>query len=224
MNQSITHQTVRATRYEIDICLLLRLSWAAWAHGSPAGPQSVLVPDLNRILLQWINGWPQEWAPFWRFLSEGIKGAPLRIAFAALAVFLLCASRITRKTTLLALASFLLANLTCDALKYGFEAPRPDPAVDMILVHGDRLTSFGTASAHSANMAAIAFVFTLYLGRWGWPWIVVALLTGLSRVYVGAHYPYQVALGWLVGVFCAFLVTRTWDTFVAWRSVRRHEP
>ena len=32
-------------------------------------------------------------------------------------------------------------------------------------------------------------------------WVVIAFLTGFSRIYVGLHYPYQVLLGWAVGIF-----------------------
>jgi undecaprenyl-diphosphatase len=71
--------------------------------------------------------------------------------------------------------------------------------------------NMGTASAHSANMAAVAFVFCYRLKWWGTPWIAIALLTGYSRIYLGAHYPYQVLFGWTCGCFAAFVVTKTWD-------------
>jgi undecaprenyl-diphosphatase len=62
-------------------------------------------------------------------------------------------------------------------------------------------------------MAAVATVFFLKF-RWAsWPWMVAAVLTGLSRIYVGVHYPYQVLLGWIVGFFCAYVVMKTWDAY-----------
>jgi undecaprenyl-diphosphatase len=83
------------------------------------------------------------------------------------------------------------------------------------------LDSYGTASAHAANMAAVAFVTTYFLGKWGYPWIVVAFLTGLSRIYMGLHYPSQVLLGWFCGAFSAFLVIKTWEAYL---RVRHREP
>ena len=53
---------------------------------------------------------------------------------------------------------------------------------------------------------AVAFVLTAVLGRWGWMWIPIAFFVGISRVYVGVHYPSQVLLGWLCGAFAGFLV------------------
>jgi membrane-associated phospholipid phosphatase len=93
-----------------------------------------------------------------------------------------------------------------------------DRSIQVMLRVGDT-HSPGTASAHSANMAAVAFAMTYCLGwKWGFPWIVIALLTGLSRVYTGAHYPTQVLLGWLCGVFAAWVVIKTWE---AWQSSRK---
>ncbi len=122
------------------------------------------------------------------------------------------------------MASWPLANGITDVLKAGFQGLRPSVELADAIIRVDRLTSFGTASAHSANMAAVAYVFTRTFGVWGIPWIVVALMTGLSRIYVGVHYPTQVLLGWSCGVLAAFMVTETWEAFLRVRSRRTSEP
>jgi undecaprenyl-diphosphatase len=74
-------------------------------------------------------------------------------------------------------------------------------------------------------MAAVAFVFVYHLGWWGSPWVVVALLTGISRIYHGAHYPYQVLLGWTCGLVVAFLITKAAELIRRKRSdVSTEEP
>jgi len=60
-------------------------------------------------------------------------------------------------------------------------------------------------------MAVVAFVFAYHLRWWGSPWVIVAVMTGLSRIYNGVHYPYQVLLGWTCGVVAGILVTKTWE-------------
>ena len=60
-------------------------------------------------------------------------------------------------------------------------------------------------------MAAVATVLVWRLGWWGTPWVLIALFTGLSRIYVGVHYPSQVMFGWLCGIGMATLVLKTWD-------------
>lgn len=75
------------------------------------------------------------------------------------------------------------------------------PCVELLDVnlHVAKLTSFGMPSAHSANMACIAAVFLWLCPRLGYVWGGIALLTGISRIYVGVHYPSQVLVGWTVG-------------------------
>ena len=63
---------------------------------------------------------------------------------------------------------------------------------------------------------------TLALGwRWGAPWIVVALLVGVSRVYVGVHFPSQVVFGWTLGIASGVVVERIARLISAKWAVRR---
>ncbi len=163
--------------------------------------------DLNLELFRWVNGWPSEMAPFWRFWSEATQRSEVRALLIALVVGMVARGPRSRWAILLAMLSWPLANFLCDLWKYGLQGPRPFQVLDGVLMRAGKSSSFGTASAHSANMAAVAFCLTRGLGWWGVPWIVVAVLVGISRVYVGVHFPYQVLLGWLTGAAAAWAVT-----------------
>lgn len=165
---------------------------------------------MDTSLFRAINNWPDSLAPIFVFFSEATKNPVGKILFAILALALLINPK-TRKALLFAILAVGLANLTCDVLKAGLQGTRPCVDLDNINLRVGKLTSFGTASAHSANMAAVATVFLKLHGKWGLIWFGVAIITGLSRIYVGVHYPYQVALGWLVGAFCAYLLLETWN-------------
>lgn len=156
------------------------------------------------------------------FLSEATKQTPVRLALVALVVFLLVRKG-TRAMGFAAILAFPMANEICDVLKAVFQMPRPSVEVADAIVRTAKLTSFGTASAHSANMAAVAFVFTAYSPRWGAIWMVLAFLTGLSRIYVGVHYPSQVLFGWAVGIFSGFLVVKTFESYARIRRRRDDE-
>jgi undecaprenyl-diphosphatase len=58
--------------------------------------------------------------------------------------------------------------------------------------------------------------------RWGGiPWLILAILVALSRVYNGVHYPYQVVLGWICGAFAAVLVCILYDKVAKRRAAKR---
>jgi undecaprenyl-diphosphatase len=167
------------------------------------------VGALNESVFRGINQWPTSLTPLMRFFSEGSNWTWVRLALGALVIALIFAKGRGRAAAIQALLAFPLANLVTDLFKKGLPMPRPCNELANVLGHGIGCSeSMGTASAHSANMAAVAFVFVYHLRWWGSPWVLVALLTGLSRVYHGAHYPYQVLLGWTCGVVAAFVVTK----------------
>jgi undecaprenyl-diphosphatase len=61
-------------------------------------------------------------------------------------------------------------------------------------------------SGHTATIFAVAFVIGFLSHRWFWPALAVAVLVGVSRVVVGAHYPTDVLGGVIVGTIGAYAV------------------
>lgn len=152
------------------------------------------------------------------FFSTAVNHLPVKIALVALFVFLVWRPGPTRRAGVQALLGFLLANGLTDIFKHAWPMHRPFQEMSDIIVRVGRTDSMGTASAHSANMAVVAYVFAYHLGWQGSPWILIALITGISRVYVGAHYPYQVALGWACGIFAGFCITQVGKLILQRRS------
>lgn len=148
-----------------------------------------------------------------RFFSEAANFLWFKLLLLALVLGMVVAGPKTRKTALLALVAFPIANAITDVFKHAVPVHRPFQVDLAVILRMGPTESMGTASAHSANMAAVAFVFTYYLGWWGAPWVVIAIMTGISRSYNGVHYPSQVALGWLCGIFAGFVVTKSWETW-----------
>ncbi len=117
----------------------------------------------------------------------------------------------------LRMALFLTVVSTVNSiLKQAIHAPRPywlDPRIKAI--HASN--GFGMPSGH-----AQAVTVWLYIGSYlknGWFWaiaIMITLMVGLSRVYLGVHFPSQVLAGWLIGILAIIFFTGYESRFVSW--------
>lgn len=111
-----------------------------------------------------------------------------------------------------ALALIILVSLT-DLIAYRLLKPnfaRKRPCVEFTDLRTINRCGgeFGFPSNHAANSMAIAVFFYLYFRRPLWTTLlfVFALLMGLSRVYLGAHYPLDVLGGYVLGAIIAVVV------------------
>jgi undecaprenyl-diphosphatase len=178
------------------------------------------VRELDLRLFRSINEGPDWLEPIMVFLSLATKLWYVDLALLLLFIYFIWHKPL-RTPALLAMVSWPVANAACDWVKYGLQMPRPCVELTDVVLRVPLLTSFGTASAHAANMMAVAVAFLFYNWRLGTAWLVVALATGYSRVYVGVHYPYQVLFGWALGALVAFVAVKTWE---AYRRTYRSQP
>ncbi|PEU98036.1 undecaprenyl-diphosphatase [Bacillus cereus] len=58
-------------------------------------------------------------------------------------------------------------------------------------------------SDHTILFFSICFSFWLVRKRTGWLWLILALCVAISRIWVGVHYPFDVAVGALIGCISA---------------------
>lgn len=69
----------------------------------------------------------------------------------------------------------------------------------LVLVH--RSADFSFPSDHAVMAGAVAGGLMIVSRRWGLIASIAAMLMAVTRVYVGAHYPADVAAGLIVGAF-----------------------
>ena len=163
--------------------------FAAWIAAG------LLIVIVNRPLFVLING--IQWPPLdWAMLSATHLGNG-----AAAAMLVLLISPFRRDLTLRTAVAMILAGVVVHIIKDYASLPRPPALIgDSVRVLGPKLMSKSLPSGHTATAFALASSLKGSVDRRIFRMVLIgAVLVGISRIYVGAHFPVDAALGALVG-------------------------
>ena len=170
---------------------------------------------------QSLQGWPDMWrAPFAFITDFGLSDwvlIPTLIVFVAAVIALrLPIGRYRRATYELGLvASFVfigvgLPGLVANLLKRSFGRARPEEFIEtgaFRFQHFLNDASFQSfPSGHATTAIATAFVVGFMAPRFFRLILLMAVMTGISRIVIGMHYPTDVVAGFVVGVLGAYAV------------------
>jgi membrane-associated phospholipid phosphatase len=146
-----------------------------------------------------------------RVLSGVEKWAVPLVAVATFGLWLLARPGGSRKWKLAsatALASAALGLLVNQAIAQFWHRSRPFAAHPAAHVWGNRSHDPSFPSDHASAAFAIAFAVLLFDRVAGAFFLAAAVVIGVGRVFIGAHYPADVLAGCLVGLACAVVVAR----------------
>ncbi len=170
---------------------------------------------LDTDILLWINGHHSEWADvlMW-YISDAKTWLPLYALLLGLIVY-----RFRNWRTLLFIfLGFALAVGLSDFTSSSIIKPlvcrlRPthEPSIDPVrLIHDYTGGRYGFCSSHAADTMACGLLFSLlYRNKIATAVLMVwVALNCYSRMYLGVHYPSDIAAGLLIGALFAWAVYR----------------
>lgn len=148
----------------------------------------------------------------------------LALLLAAVVGYLFLARQ--RHTGWLILVSVLGGLVISHLLKYGFDRARPD-----LVPHAARVFTASFPSGHATLSAVTYLTLGALLTRTQQSWririffmivgLALTLLVGLSRIYLGVHYPTDVLAGWCIGAAWALA---SWTLMARLQAKGRVEP
>jgi hypothetical protein len=112
-----------------------------------------------------------------------------------------------------------LSGATNSILKLALHLPRPfwiEARVQPLSTE----TSFGAPSGHAQNAVVVWGMLAKWINRpWAWAAaIALMFFIGLSRMYLGVHFPVDVLSGWLVGALLLWAILRFEAPVMRWLS------
>ncbi|MBI5328378.1 MAG: phosphatase PAP2 family protein [Deltaproteobacteria bacterium] len=129
------------------------------------------------------------------------------IIFAWLMVFIV-GKRRDRKALVIVIFVVLASDFTTDILKDFIQRGRPCNALSDIRILVGCTKSFSFPSGHATNAFAVAVYLSYNYRKYSPLLFLMAVLIAYSRIYVGVHYPLDIAGGVLVGAAGALLAIK----------------
>lgn len=169
--------------------------------------------QLDRTVFVFLNGLGSEtFDPLWENITRFYSWIPI---FAI--ILYLTFKRLGWRHALLIIGMItvllLLTDQTTNLIKNSIQRLRPgnNPEIADLIRAVQRRKSFSFISGHASNSMAVAFflyrVLHPYIKNMGffflWP-----LIFAYSRIYLGLHYPGDILMGYLYGIFTGWLVLK----------------
>lgn len=167
--------------------------------------------DLDQWLLQLINkSFLSQYPDFWLFVTDVIHWIPVYLLlFLLLFIFLKGRTAIVASVHLVITTAITLG-LT-NFVKNQVKRLRPNNDLDLLnqinILQMPENYSFW--SGHSAVSIAVVVFFILVIysskkSRWWFLFFIWPLLFGISRLFIGVHYPLDVITGYIAGTFIGY--------------------
>lgn len=119
-----------------------------------------------------------------------------------------------KKAFLLSVLGVIFAAILIFLIRLFFFEPRPFVTLSLTPLVDESAGSAAFPSFHTTLMAIPAFVFLFVKSKWAPIFVIFLILVAFARIYVGAHYPFDILGGLLVGFLSVFLSSKLLNKFL----------
>ncbi|UNK21142.1 undecaprenyl-diphosphatase [Paenibacillus sp. N3/727] len=163
------------------------------------------ISEVNISLFRFVNDLGKEY-PFLN--SSFIFIAEYMVFFLALSVLFIWFTRDTDNRIMILCASIAFICAFTIGKVSGVFHSNYQPFVELTdvnkLIHKEKDNSF--PSDHTILFFSYCFSFWLFKRGWSILWVLLAVLVGVSRIWVGVHYPLDVLTGILISLAATTLI------------------
>jgi len=141
------------------------------------------------------------------FTTLGYGWALVLLCLAILIVGWVTRKQAVRLSAYAGLAAYALGGIASPLFKVVWERPRPLLALYDVKIVDYPLFTNSFPSGHTIGAFAVAVACSAFLPKLGWVLYPLAVLIGISRIYIGVHYPFDVLYGAALGALSGWVVS-----------------
>lgn len=145
----------------------------------------------------------QEWLDRWMPRITHLGGTGFTLFFTLFMIFF--SEGMVRRWGFETLFALVGSHLVAQLFKFLFSRQRPYMALESVRFTLKPMKDYSFPSGHTTAIFSIMVVLSLNLSYLSPFFLMIALLVGFSRVYLGFHYPSDVMAGGALGTFSAYI-------------------
>ncbi|WP_243129181.1 phosphatase PAP2 family protein [Hathewaya massiliensis] len=118
---------------------------------------------------------------------------------------LLCIpNKTTRNIGLKCSISLVISSIVAIIIKKTINRERPFLILKNLNIKKIHIDAYSFPSGHTTMAFSIGIMLSLCLPHLDYIFILLSLAVGISRMYIGVHYPTDVIMGMIIGTLCSY--------------------